>query len=88
MLAFDAEESRCLLDLPDELLLDAHMAAQEREGARPDSRGARRLAGSQDSPTALSQGYVRETFVLVRSFAQRTGFNVLQELRASNALGR
>ena len=88
MLAFDAEESRCLLDLPDELLLDAHMAAQEREGARPDSRGARRLAGSQDSPTALSQGYIGETLVLVRKFVERTRRDVLQELRAQNAPNR
>ena len=64
------------------------MAFEERQGARPDSRGARRLAGSQDSPTALSQGYVRETFVLVRKFVERTRRDVLQELRAQNGANR
>ena len=88
MLAFDAEESSRLTHLPNELLLDAHLAFEERERARPDSRGVRRPLGSQDSLTAIPQGYVRETFVLVRSFAQRTGFNVLQELRAQNAPNR
>ena len=40
MLAIDAEESRCLIDLPHKLLLDAHMASQERERARPDELDA------------------------------------------------
>ena len=88
MLAFDAEESSRLTHLPNELLLDAHLAFEERERARPDSRGARRLAGSQDSPTALSQGYIGETLVLVRKFVERPRRDVLQELRAQNGADR
>ena len=85
MLAIDAEESSCLTHLPDELLLDAHMAFEEREGARPDSRGARRLAGSPDPPETVRKGHDGETPVLVRKFVERTRRDVFQELRAQNA---
>ena len=88
LLVINAEESRCVINLPYELLLDVDLETSKCKGTGPDIRRTRCSYGSQGLTSTVPYGDVREAFFLVHQLAQRTRRDVLQELRAQNGANR